>query len=517
MAFPVLTQVLGDNSGTPKLVAVNSAGEIITTAATGAEAAFGELLVQQPVPKVQSSFTYGIQPTLLEQTFSGTGSSSSASGLATASTGATAGSTSSVHTRTLAHYDPGLGLEALFTGMFATSPAGTQAWVGLIDEEDGCAFGVQGGALSLIHRRGGLRQIATLSVTVASGGAGSIDIELDGTTVNVPIAGALTVGEVITAIASADYSTAGGWQAAAFGSGVSFVAIHAEPRSGAYSFTDNATGAVGAFAAPDVLGVTATDDAILSSAWNIDKADGTGALPAIDPTKINIYRCVFAYLGGVGIKYSIWNPDAFAWNLVHAIPWGNEKTEPLFGDPTMPLSIMADNLAVASDATAASSSMAAHLQGMDNPAAHSVFESDAILLAAPAGAETVIGAYHVKSSFNGRPNKLLTAIESLGLANDAGKSAIFRIYLSPQVTGTLTYSDVGIGLWEVAKPAAGAVAVVPGTALITLTFALGAGVSVGLGDITGSIPAGAFIVIAVTTSAGGGGDMTVAPTWRVEF
>ena len=72
-------------------------------------------------------------------------------------------------------------------------------------------------------------------------------------------------------------------------------------------------------------------------------------------------------------------------------------------------------------------------------------------------------------------------------------------------------------MWEVAKPLAGAAVVVPATALLTLTFVLGAGESRSLGDITGSIPAGAFIVVTATTVAGGGGDMVVAPTWRVEF
>lgn len=504
-----------DPSGNPVALKVTADGTLITGASSGALSALGEVLVQQPVPQVQASFIYGIQPSLILQLDTGTGSSATADSVVTVSSGVSAGSCSSVRTRGLGHYDPGLGLEALFEFMFPITPAGTEGWVGLIDEEDGCALGHQAGVLALIHRRGGQRHIATLNITAEASGLGSIDIELNGTTVNVPLAGTETVGEVITEIVAADFSGGGGWQLQPFGSGVSFLGQKADVRSGAYSFTDNGTNVTGAFEPANATGVVPTDDKIPSTAWNQDKADGTGLLPAIDITTLNVGRVEIC---AGGLAYYIKDPESAAWLLVHMLQWSNANTVPLFGNPTMPLTIITDNQAFASNATAATASMAVHLQGQDNPGASAVFESDGTVLDVPVSAETVVSIYHVKSHFGARTNKLFIQVESLSISNSAGKTVTFKIYLNPQIEGDLSYSSVGIGVWEVAKPAVvDAIVVVPGTALLTLTSVLAAGGSATLPDITGAIPAGSMIVITATTVGGGGGEMTVAPTWRVEF
>lgn len=54
------------------------------------------------------------------------------------------------------------------------------------------------------------------------------------------------------------------------------------------------------------------------SDWNIDPADGTYILPSIDPTKMNIFRITYGYLGAADIIFSI-QDAASKFRPVHAL------------------------------------------------------------------------------------------------------------------------------------------------------------------------------------------------------
>ena len=65
--------------------------------------------------------------------------------------------------------------------------------------------------------------------------------------------------------------------------------------------------------------------------WNIDKADGTGFLPIIDPTTFNLYRITFNRNGFV--EFSIFDPSELGtarenrWHVVHRLTVNNQFTE----------------------------------------------------------------------------------------------------------------------------------------------------------------------------------------------
>lgn len=64
---------------------------------------------------------------------------------------------------------------------------------------------------------------------------------------------------------------------------------------------------------------------VASANWNIDKADGTGNLPLIDPLSVyNSWRIIFNFSGF--IEYSIFNPTTFMWQPVHRASLNNVQT-----------------------------------------------------------------------------------------------------------------------------------------------------------------------------------------------
>jgi len=120
-------------------------------------AAFGELLVAEPTPVFQGSFEYTVDNTgLLTNTTSGSATITQSDAMAVLSTGTTTGSRGHCRTRRQAKYHPGQGSDMRFTTLFDTPVAGTEQYIGLMDEEgsseqikngwtvgyDGLTFGV---------------------------------------------------------------------------------------------------------------------------------------------------------------------------------------------------------------------------------------------------------------------------------------------------------------------------------------------------------------------------------------
>lgn len=196
---PVTTaQLIGQASdGTLVPVLLNADGSIATSASGASSGAFGNALVVTPTPRVQMSFPYGIITELHHSDIGGTGTTSAVDGVGLSSTGANASSYSRLHSNVAAQYQPGLGLEGLFTGIWPSAPAtaGSTAYVGYLTPEDGAAFGYDGTVFGCLHRYGGQVEIRKLQVTTKPTVAGNLDIELDGVTVSTAVLGTESIAE----------------------------------------------------------------------------------------------------------------------------------------------------------------------------------------------------------------------------------------------------------------------------------------------------------------------------------
>ena len=64
------------------------------------------------------------------------------------------------------------------------------------------------------------------------------------------------------------------------------------------------------------------------SGWNVDRADGTGNLPVIDFSKMQVYEITFQYLGFGAVRFYIENPSTGLPQLVHIINRVNSVISP---------------------------------------------------------------------------------------------------------------------------------------------------------------------------------------------
>lgn len=308
---------------------------------------FGEVSVAQLDPVFQGSFVFGIEPGRFTSLINGSGSITAVNAMAKVNCGATANSHAHLHTRQALHYRAGMGARCRFTALWPSGGvAGSSQYAGIIDVEDGFAFGYQNTTFGIIHRQYGIQETRTLTITTASSTAENITITLDGSATNT-VAVTASANKSVTAneIAAHDYKNVGrGWTASAVGNTVVFQSRIAKAgQDGTYSLSGAST-AIGSFA-QTVDGVTPTETFTPQSSWNgQDKFDGNGLTGVtLNPQKGNVFQINYQYLGFGLISFFVEDPDDGEFHNVHNIEYANAYTRPSVGSPTIPFGVMVTN------------------------------------------------------------------------------------------------------------------------------------------------------------------------------
>jgi hypothetical protein len=307
--------------------------------------AFGRLLVTESEPMVQA---YGnrVYDTRVWQRTSYNGNLANnittASGMAivTNSTGAIA--YADLRSRTVLSYQPGISADAKFTAIFDTPKTGILQYVGIINHEEGLAFGYSGLNFGILHRYDGAQEIQKLTVTNASSaGTRNATVKLNGYNNTVSITGNSTSG---LCKELADYFTGyidSGtfYKSYQLDNSVYFIRQKSGPVLGSYTLSGNGiTGSFSTFRA----GKNAIEDWYMQPDWNIDKMNGSGiSLMNFNPQLFNIYNIKFGWLGSLPIQFNIAKDDAQGFNPIHLIPWTNtnKAIRPWVNEPRFPFRI----------------------------------------------------------------------------------------------------------------------------------------------------------------------------------
>ncbi|KKM03139.1 hypothetical protein LCGC14_1777400, partial [marine sediment metagenome] len=424
------------NPATNALI-VDTAG----TTGSGNTAAFGEAVVTEPDPLVQLKWTSGINLREINLPLSGSGTVTAANGEIVVGSGTTTGSVGCMSSRESAIYHPGQGIEARFTFRFTAGVAGTTQIAGIGTQENGFFFGMNGTAFGVLHRTGGQREIRAATFTAGATGTGTITITLNGGATETEVTAADTIGEVVTAVAASDYSAAGGgWSAHAAGNRVFFIAVETDARAGTYSFVDTDTTLVAATIAQSAAAAAPTDAWIASTAWSDDKADATGTLPVIDPTKGQVAKIQYQWLGYGMVFFSLENPATGAYTTVHRIEYANANTQPSIRNPDLPATLLVDNGGTTSDIIIRSSSMALFRQGKQNVVGIP-FVANASQSAI--GTEEVILAIRVREVEGSLTNFKGIRVNSIAAGNNStNRVAEFHLELNPDLIGATTWTAV---------------------------------------------------------------------------
>jgi hypothetical protein len=103
---------------------------------------------------------------------------------------------------------------------------------------------------------------------------------------------------------------------------------------------------------------------IPQSSWNVDKADGTQTLPAIDFTLGNVFEITIQWLGFGAVVFSIENPSTGRFTIVHRLEYANTYGFPSLSNPTLPISMGIDNGATSNVMKMCTSSIGVFTEGI---------------------------------------------------------------------------------------------------------------------------------------------------------
>ncbi len=419
--------------------------------------AFGEQIMVEETPQVQPSFIYNVNSLQMESRVNNSATITQANSMIVATTGTNTNAKAEARSLTPLKYNNGQGAVGKFTGLFTTGVVGSEQFVGVGGSEDALGFGYDGADFGLLHRHNGVQEIRQVIITSAAGsGTGNITITLDGDDRLVAIAQNDTVEEIARKIQTATWNTLGtGWDAFVSGDTVTFIAFNTGALGGAFTFTDTGTtGAAAAAGITEVLsGADPTDDWFKQKDWNIDtmdgsgKPDGVGANPSgvnLDPTKLNVYKVQYQYLGAGGIECFVEEPADGDYHKVHLIAYANAKIIPSFGNPTLPLCIYALNTTNATSVITKSGSMGAFVQGINNELAGAIPGSATVSKTAYTGTtEAPILTVRNKVVYQVKQNKVRIKFTSAFVDTDGAKAAIFRFYLDSILNDKAAFTDIG--------------------------------------------------------------------------
>jgi len=189
-----------------------------------------------------------------------------------------------------------------------------------------------------------------------------------------------------------------------------------------------------------------SDTFVAQSSFNVDPLDGTGPSGfTYDPTKLNIFRISYGWLGAATITYRILTNDG-DWATFHLIEQPGAAVGPSILDPILPMRAQVIDNDGGNNLELRTASWNAGIVGSPSTAAHRYFSASNIETLMTNDSEVAMVTIKNKSIFESKQNKIEVRISEFGGgAIDNGDSvSIIRMRKGSTLSGT-SFSDVSIG------------------------------------------------------------------------
>lgn len=482
--------------GSPELDALID----LTTAATNMQkTAFGELSVAEPTPTIQISAQYGLTDEVMEISNNG-GTTYNGHSLFNTSSGVNPLGLASLNTTRQLAYKPGQGALARFTAMFTQGvPASIQA-AGLINSEDGFAFGYVGSDYGIIYSRYGVTEHQELTVTNASGNE-TATVKVNGIDYSVPLTNG-GVNHNAQEIANSLSLQVENFLFSANNNVVSSMDQLPTPN-GAYDFTSNTAVATWelqqAGVAPDV-------SLIPQTSWNRNTLDW------LIPTNGNVYSISIQYLGFGNISFYVEDEITGIPTLVHMIEYANKNILPSVGNPTFRIGWLARNLGNTSDLVVSGASAAGFIEGKN------------IVDSLPRAVESVTGdvgqlqtnviTIRNRFHFGDKINRADIIPLLLSMGTEGAKGAFFELTANASFVGDINFNYVDEQN-SVAETSTDQVALVPGSGRFIASFLVGSqGLVLGSNDFKTRIFPDDSLTLSAAVTANPSAVMTASANWQ---
>ncbi len=276
----------------------------------------------------------------------------------------------------------------------------------------------------------------------------------------------------------------------------------------------------------DVFGVFrlngGSEDFIPQSTWNKDKLDGTGDSEfTLDPTKYNIYKISFGWLGVAPIYFSVYGGHENGWIFCHVIDLTNTQSEPHIENPSLPITMETGRTSgTGSDMVLLTSSIRAGVIGEASEDNNSDRRFGAFNANVAVAATTITHILSLKSkaTYQSKDNHVKVSIEIIVATNSAIKDVVFKAYAPSQVTLStpLIYNDVNTAesVIQESKTAATITELSPP---LDIAVVLSNSFRANTATKGFNMYAGNEIIFAIDMPAGAGGDISLQLNWVEGF
>jgi len=468
---------------------------------SGKASAFGDSISVELNPVVSVSAVYGVRDNL--EQFSATGGSiTTTNSEFVLQTGTSVGGYGVLWSKRPMVYIPGVGAECRVTGRFTAPVANSLQAVGMFSAVNGMFFGFNGTSFGVMHRHSGGFEIRRLTISTPSNTAATATVTLNGTAYTASVTNTTAAANAQEIAAGLRAGAAGSlWNIQSVGAAVVFMYKGDGAKTGTFSLSVSAGPLAGTFSR-DHAGATNVEEWTPQASWNMDKCAW------LVPSKGNIYKLEYAYLGYGPLKFSVFDPAIRDFTLVHVVDWPNANTKPNFNNPSMRVGWVSASLGSTTNLTVAGASGMLALQGKAGgwrPFGHSATKASVTT-------QTSVLAISSRYQFNGRSNAGIAHIKSIAIATDSTKGAIFRIYRNAALGGTpqWTYEDQNESIMLVDSSAT-TVSGVP----VLATYVVGPSGSstIDLQELDLDLVAGDNFVITAERVSGSAAEMTASVTW----
>lgn len=472
--------------------------------------AFGEQITAHKTPIVQIANKYKIDPANLNEVeiFEATGGSADNSGnLFRCQTGTSVGGYGVLRSAETLNYRAGQGVDAMFTASFTTGIALSLQFGGLFNLTDTIAFGYNGADFSVLHSYNGAADERLITVTGTGAGTCTVTLADDAVGIAVTNSTVQTNAREIANGLEADPTLSSKWRFEQVNDKVYAISKSAAAQSGTFSISGGVTATI----VQKIVGQAKTDAHVAQASWNITSTPFTG----FDPTKLNVYKIGFGYLGVANITFQIYNPNTGKFVPVHRIKWSNAYNETHISKPNLKIGWTAASLgASGTNLTVLGASCAIFLEG------------DEVLKNNTYGDNNVVGSLGttltnlitLKSRlvYGNYYNLGKVFPLTVSVDNEHNKAVIVEIYRTPDVAGTINYqfTDEFNSISVIDKAGTN---VTNGTLIDSFIVAANGNVDRDLTVLrTELLPTDTFVVAGKTVSGTSAGDTTVSIAWKEE-
>jgi len=238
--------------------------------------------------------------------------------------------------------------------------------------------------------------------------------------------------EIATALA-ADGTVGAAWRFEQVDDTVIAIARSVGDKTGTMSFAAGTTGAA-ATVTEVTTGAAKTDAHVAQASWNVT----TAPFSSFDPTKLNIYKIQYGYLGISNISYSVYNPDTGEFVLVHRVKNASVSTTTSVGSPDMKVGWTSASLGSSgTNLTVTGASGKIAIQGKEIVKGSALADENTNS-SVGTSLENILTIKN-RIAYGGRFNlgKILPTFASLD--NEANKGAVVEVLVNATLSGTTNY------------------------------------------------------------------------------